>query len=414
MGSWIAAAALQHDVAVVLADSDNAVLDAAADRIDAWLSSHPVGRRSFDLATVRKRLRTTDQLEEVARCDLVVEAVKEDVFVKQPLLSRLEGSLGAGSVLSTNTSTLGIDRLAEGLADPSRFCGCHFFLPLGQVPVLEIIRGTHSRPEAVGMVVALAQKTGYVPLVVRDAPGFVLNRLMLPYLCEALQLLGEGVSMAMIEETAVEFGMNIGPLRLCDEIGTDTVLNCGFAMLGSSEDLVVRSPLLVGMVKRGRLGRKSGAGFFAYGSRDAESGDGAEADVSAGLRDHTLSAFPPPPPGCPDPEMAAVIDRWRGEPRQHTEETILTRLFIPVLLEATRMLDRGSVRGPEEIDLAAAMFGFPPSRGGLLYWADSLGGERVVQMARSLDYLGQRCRPTPRMLDMAASGDVFYPDSPAG
>jgi len=198
-----------------------------------------------------------------------------------------------------------------------------------------------------------------------------------------MQLLTEGVTVEAVETAAETFGMLMGPLRLLDEIGLDTALECAWTMSGSSADLVVRSPLLVTMVKAKQLGRKTQAGFFVY--------EGGEQQ-----------------PSRLNPALAKAPARWPQEPRPHTADTIVLRLLMPLIQEATRMLQRGSVRAGQ-IDLAVMLgFGFPVSRGGLLYWADQLGVARIVQLLGTLDYLGPRALPTPRLVEMAQRGETFY------
>jgi 3-hydroxyacyl-CoA dehydrogenase len=230
----------------------------------------------------------------------------------------------------------------------------------------------------------LAGAIGHLPLVVPDVPGFVANRLLVPYLSAAMQLLAEGVTVAALETAAETFGMIWGPLRLMDAIGLDTALHCGWVIAGSSADLVVGSPLLVAMVKAKQLGRKTGGGIFLYASDD------------------------PAPRGL-NPALHEALARFPQTPRPHTDATIVLRLLTPMLLEATRMLQRGDVRDASQIDLAVILgFGFPPSRGGLLYWADQLGAARTVELLGTLDYLGARAQPTPLLLDLAQGGGTFY------
>lgn len=382
MGASIAAAVVGRQIPVVLVDDDAQALATARARISSWLGAGPAtnGVPSADV----DRLVRLGGLDEAAQCDVVIESVAEKLALKQQLLADLEPRLAGGAILASNTSTISLARLSSPLRDPGRLCGCHFFLPIGQAPMIEIVRGEKTRPETIAAAVDFAGAIGHLPLVVPDVPGFVANRLLVPYLSAAIQLLAEGVTVAALETAAEAFGMIWGPLRLMDAIGLDTALHCGWVIAGSSADLVVGSPLLVAMVKAKQLGRKTGGGIFLYARDD------------------------PAPRGL-NPALHEALARCPQTPRPHTDATIVLRLLTPMLLEATRMLQRGDVRDAGQIDLAVILgFGFPPSRGGLLYWADQLGAARTVELLGTLDYLGARAQPTPLLLDLAQRGGTFY------
>lgn len=384
MGSSIAAAVVRRRIPVVLVDENAQALATVRQRISAWLSARPA-TNEVPSKELDRLVRLGSDLDEAARCDFVVESVVEKIAVKQQLLTHLEPRLAEGAILASNTSTIPLARLSSPLRDPGRLCGCHFFLPIGQAPMLEIVRGVKTRPDTVAAAVGFANAIGHLPLLVADVPGFVVNRLLVPYLSAAMELLAEGVSVEAVETAAESFGMIYGPLRLMDAIGLDTALQCGWAVSEDSSDLVVASPLLVAMVKARQLGRKTRAGFFLY---DADG----------------------PAPRGVNPELYEALARWPQKQRRHTDETIILRLLTPMLLEATRMLQRGVVRDAGQIDLAVLLgFGFPPSRGGLLYWADQLGAGRIIELLGTLDYLGRRAAPTPLLLAMVADNRNFFP-----
>jgi len=383
MGTSIAAAVVRHRIPVWIVDQDERAIASAPRRIARRLNSPPGGMQ-IPAAEVEGLVRTSRDLDAAARCDLVVESVVEKVAVKQQLLAQLELLVAPGTIVASNTSTISWARLATPLQDPGRLCGCHFFLPLGQAAMIEIIRGAQTRDDTIVAAIGFANAIDHLPLVVADAPGFVVNRLLVPYLAEAMHLLTEGVALEAIENAAEDFGMAMGPLRLLDEIGLDTALECAWTMSGSSADLVVRSPLLVAMVKAKCLGRKTQAGFFLYDEQSQV-------------------------PRRPNPHLAKTLARWPHASRPYTAETIILRLLTPMLLEATRMLQRGNVRDAGQIDLAILCgFGFPASRGGLLYWADQLGAARIVELLGTLDDLGSRVQPTPLLLEMAQQNRKFF------
>jgi 3-hydroxyacyl-CoA dehydrogenase len=400
MGASIAAALVRHRLPVVVTDQNPDALGTVRDRVAVWLRADHPDLPPAMLAELTQLVHPTASWEAFGGCDLVVEAVREDVLVKRQLLARLEPKLRVGAVLATNTSTIPLARLAPALGDPGQFCGCHFFLPLGQGPMIEIVRGSRSRPETIAAAVGLAQHLGYLPLVVADAPGFVVNRLLLLYLSEALQLVAEGVPVEAVEATAEAFGMLVGPLRLLDEIGLDTAVECGFAM--SDGGLLLRSPLLVAMVKARRLGRKAGAGFFRY---DTDARSPATPPQTPPARDHARP---------PDDSLRQILARCVSSSRPApTPEIIRHRLLLPMLVEAAWMIERGAVRDAGQIDLAVLLgFGFAPAHGGLLTWADQLGTARVLELLAELGELGERFRPPPLLLDMNRQGRKFYLQEP--
>jgi len=369
---------------VAIADVDGAAVLAAPDRVAGELAQDmsPADAK----AAVADRLRATRDLDEVARCDLVLETIVENVRAKWTLYGELEGRLAEGTLLVSNTSTIPITQLGEKLERPERFCGFHFFHPVRERPLVEVIRGKQTSSQTVAAAAAHARAIGRMPVVVNDGPAFLVNRLLTPCLAEALELLVEGASVEAIDEAALRFGMAKGACALMDEIGLDVALHSAMALGAAFDERIPRSPLLVSMVKAGRLGCKSGKGFYTY--REA----GARLER-----------------GEPDEELRRLVARWAGEPREHTPDSIAARLVLPMVLEATRALEDGIVDDPRDVDLAVLYgLGFPAERGGLLWWADTLGAERLVTALREHAHLGRRAEPTPLLEAMARSGRRFY------
>lgn len=225
-------------------------------------------------------------------------------------------------------------------------------------------------------------------MVVQDGPGFVVNRLLFPYLNEALELLHEGIPAKSIERAATEFGMMVGPLQLMDEIGLDTILQAAWVLGAAFPDRVVSSPLLVSLIKAGRLGKKTGSGFFWYPK---------PTDRSMPAID--MAAKQPIAPSIsPSPSVSMAV---------------AYRLVLPMLLEATRLLEEGKVRDIRDIELAVLFgLGFPAAKGGLLWWADTLGAARILALLQSLGTMGPRSKPTAMLREMAECGRRFYQASP--
>ena len=191
---------------------------------------------------------------------------------------------------ASNTSTIPITQLADGLEQPDRFCGLHFFNPVRQMPLVEVIRGKKTSDATIATAVAYAKSLGKSPIVMNDGPGFLVNRLLLPYMNEAALLLCEGASIAEIERAAKSFGMPMGPITLYDVVGLDVAVHAGRTMLEAFPDRVVPAEILQRLVDHGRLGQKVGRGFFDYGpAKGGKPPRGTDSDEVAHLIDECRS-----------------------------------------------------------------------------------------------------------------------------
>ncbi|MDX1944441.1 MAG: 3-hydroxyacyl-CoA dehydrogenase NAD-binding domain-containing protein [Pirellulaceae bacterium] len=390
MGSGIAAAALKSEVPVALNDSNAEALAKGARQVLEEAAYHRKTKSPELAKTLRLAplLSVTNRDEQVAAADVVVEAIVEKLEPKRQLFARLEPQMRPDAILASNTSTIPITRLAEGLAHPERFCGLHFFNPVRRMKLVEVIRGAKTSDETIATAVAFAKRIGKSPIVVNDGPGFLVNRLLFPYMNEAIELLCDGASIRDIDRAATSFGMPLGPIALYDMVGLDTAVYAGMTMYQAFPERVVASPLVPAMLKQGRLGQKSGRGFFSYQNKKGQPED--------------------------DPAVAKLIETYRRGARTITRDELTSRLFLPMLLEATRMLEDKIVRDVRDVDLGLIFgLGFPPFKGGLLYWADTLGAAKVVEMTKPFQPLGKRFEPTPMLLEMAATGRKFYPQGGA-
>ncbi len=383
MGAEIAAAHIKHNLPVTIFDANPAVLSTIAQRTLAELTA---GTDSGDHRRAAGRLLTeAHEPAQTAKCDLVIESIVEKLSVKQELFRALQKYLSPEAVVASNTSTIPIGKLAESVLSPERFCGLHFCHPVRQRPLVEIIRGAKTNDETIAALAAHAKTIDKLPIVVTDGPGFLVNRLLLPYLTEALELLVEGASIEMMERSALEFGMSKGPFGLMDEIGLDTTLQAGWSMAGAFPDRVCASPLLVAMIKSGRLGQKSGAGFFSYNDppSDAKSAE-------------------------PDPAAIEIIARWINTSNNHSPEDIILKLLSPMISEAVRIVQEKKVRDPRDIDLGSVFgLGFPARRGGLLWWANTIKPAMPVAVLKALEPIVAGLQPAPLLLDLAGQGDSF-------
>lgn len=386
MGQGIAAACAKRGIPVTLGDMS---AEAVARGVEAALTEASYDRqtkgpdagKALRLAPL---LRVTLSDAELAAGDLVVEAIYENADAKRALYQRLEPQLGAHAVLCSNTSTIPISDLAAGLARPEQFCGLHFFNPVRQMPLVEVIRGRATSDGTIATAVAFARRIGKSPIVVGDGPGFLVNRVLFPYMGEALLLLEEGASIKAIDRAATAFGMPMGPIALYDTVGLDVALHAGEVMQQAFPDRVVSSAILPAMVETARIGKKAGRGFFDYSGKKNDRGQESA-------------------------EVAAIIDAHRREPRKFSPEEITDRLMLPMLLEATRVLEDGVAASARDVDLALIYgIGFPPFKGGLFFWADALGAAAIVEKLKAYHSLGERFAATSLLQDRARSGKRFY------
>jgi len=395
MGAGITASHLRAGFTVTLVDVQADTLSASvADILDeaAW----DRGTKRTDPAravALSGMLHTSTRMAAISTADLVIESVLERADIKRQVLAEIERTVGPQTVIATNTSTNPIAKLAEALADPTRFCGIHFFNPVRRMTLVEVVRGPATSDATVAAAVAHVKRLGKCPIVVRDSPGFLVNRVLMPYLHESVEMLREGIEAKRIDRLARSFGMPMGPLELYDMIGIDTAFYAGLVLSAAYGDRIEASPLIPALVKSGRLGRKSGAGFYHYKSADdrSRSAGGARARIDR-----------------PDEGVTSLIRPYALPSRETSDATIIDRLLLPMLLEALRALDEGIVRDGRDIDLAVIhALGFPAFRGGLLAWGDSLGAAEVVRRLQPLADLGIRMHPTPRLLAMAKAGEPF-------
>ena len=357
----------------------------------------------FESAVKRRRLSRREAAQAMDRISggldysgfgavgLVVEAVVERLDVKMSVLHELEAVVSDECILATNTSSLAVDALAGELGHPERFLGMHFFNPVHRMPLVEIVRGRETSDTAVATVHALALRLGKVPVVVRDGPGFLVNRILGPYLNEAGHLLDGGVSIENVDRVAVAFGMPMGPLRLVDEIGIDVARHAGAALHGAFGDRLQPARPLVAIAEAGRLGRKGASGFYRY-----------EDDHSAGVDPSVYAAL----------GLGGTRERGPGPSR----EAIRDRLILSMINEAARALQEGIAASAADVDLAMVMgTGFPPFRGGLLKLADEEHPRALIERLRKYEQeAGPRFSPAPLLDELARSERGFYDAFPEG
>lgn len=316
--------------------------------------------------------------------DLVIEAVVERMDVKRQVLQETEAQVRDDCILATNTSSLSVDAMAEALQRPGNLAGMHFFNPVHRMPLVEVIVGRQSTDQAVATVIALTRRLGKTPVVVRDGPGFLVNRILAPYLNEAGWLLADGASIEQVDALLRRFGMPMGPYRLLDEVGLDVARHAGGVMAEAFGERLAPPAPMQALDETKLLGRKGGRGFYAYEG-------GREQDVNAEIYEKLGDAVP--------------NTRRELDPQQ-----VLDRLLLAMVNEAARVLEDGIVASPGDVDLGMITgTGFPPFRGGLLRWADTLGMAEVLRRLESLEERhGIRFAPAPIIRERAEAGRGFY------
>jgi len=386
MGGGIAEIASRNGIEVrvrdVQATSLTRALQTARTLVDERIARRrmPRAARERDRDGQLAKILPTLELTGLGRADFVIEAVVEDLDIKRRVFGEVEVRVAPDTVIATNTSSLSVSTLAEGIQRPERFCGFHFFNPVHRMPLVEVVRGRQTSDQALVTAVALARKLGKTPVVVNDAPGFVVNRVLMPYLREAMYLFEEGFPLADIDASMRQFGMPMGPFEVLDEVGLDVAGKVAGILSRAFPDRMQPADALDKLVAQGRLGRKTSAGFYLH---------------RRGRR--TL-----------DP----TLDRLLGvRPRRSapSHEVLSERMVLAMVNESARCLEDGVVADPGAVDLALVFgAGFPPFRGGPLRYADSVGLGRIVSRLAALRAeKGPRYEPALKLASLAAEGGTF-------
>jgi 3-hydroxyacyl-CoA dehydrogenase/enoyl-CoA hydratase/3-hydroxybutyryl-CoA epimerase len=352
MGGDIAAWAALRGLTVTLQDRSAALVEPALSRAKSLFERRV--KDPVEAAAALARLTMDIGGSGVADADVVIEAIFENAEAKQALYAELEPQLKSTAILATNTSSIEIETLCEKLADPARLVGIHFFNPVAQLQLVEVVQGSRTHPQVMRDALKFTRRLDKLPLPCKSAPGFVVNRILTPYVNEAFFALNAGVPAAVIDRAAVKFGMPMGPIELTDVVGLDVSLNVGRVLAKAFGREVPE--ILIKMVEANKLGRKSGEGFYRWRDGKAQKEEPANALMPSDLED---------------------------------------RLILPMLNEAVACLREGIVQDADLLD-AGAVFatGFAPFRGGPLQYAKDRGVADVVRRLRELAQLyGERFRP---------------------
>ena len=347
----------------------------------------------FDYAVKRKILRRhqidhksglispTTTYRGFENTDLVIEAVVEDLNIKRKVFKELGQIASPATVLASNTSSLPIERIAEAVDRPERVAGLHFFNPVHRMPLVEVIRSSNTNDQTLATVIKFARRIGKVVIVVKDVTGFLINRILLSYLNEGGFLFEEGMKIDRIDRIACSFGMPMGPIELIDEIGVDV----GYKVAKILEEAYgprMRVASILGKAKdKGFLGKKAKKGFYIHAKSKK----------------------------IPNPGIYKIAPR--PAPSQITDEIAIRRMVYSMINEAARCLEAGVVDRPQTVDIGMIMgTGFPPFRGGLLRYADSIGPDNIVktlsEFEKSLN--AERFKPCAYLMNMVKNRRSFY------
>jgi 3-hydroxyacyl-CoA dehydrogenase len=389
MGSGIAMACANAGIRVALIDASSEALEKGLARVRRNYEAS-LGRGRLTPETMEQRLElirpASDRQAAVAEADLVIEAVFENLTIKRDVFADLDRAARPDALLATNTSTLDIDAIASATGRPGSVVGLHFFSPANVMRLIEIVRGRATSPEVLGRSLALAKRLGKVGVVVRNAPAFVGNRMMFPYMYEAQFLVEEGATPERVDRVLTDFGMAMGIFAVDDLGGLDVAWRVR-QELHQFDEPGVRKPVVADtLVEMGRLGQKTGRGWYRY----------------------TDGRTP-----IDDPEVTAVIERVSATAGIHRrdvgDEEIFERTVYALINEGARVLEEGVALRASDIDVIYVNgYGFPSYRGGPMFYADRVGLARICDRVTALHREhGERWRPAPLLERLARDGKTF-------
>ncbi|MEM9715739.1 MAG: 3-hydroxyacyl-CoA dehydrogenase NAD-binding domain-containing protein [Pseudomonadota bacterium] len=386
MGAGIAFVSAKVGIEVVLIDRDQDSADRGKTTIQGILDEG-IKRKKVTQETadgILANVTPTADFNALDGCDLVVEAVFEDMGVKNETTAKAEAELPKDAIYATNTSTLPITELAKASRDDSRFIGIHFFSPVHKMNLVEIIKGENTGDEAVAKALDFVAQIKKTPIVVNDARFFYANRCILPYVNEGIRMLSEGVSPFLIENVAKDMGMPLGPLQLTDEIAIDLAYKIMMATKAGLGDAYPESPAddtITWLNELERFGKKANAGFYSYDEKGKRQGI-----------------------------WEGVADKYPSREDQPEISEVRHRLIMAQVLEAVRALDEDVLLDIREGDVASILgWGFMPWSGGPFSWLDMIGAEQAVAICDELtEKFGERFTTPQSLRDMAANSADYY------
>ena len=331
-----------------------------------------------EVALKMDRITFTTEYVGFERCDFLLEAVFEDLALKQQVYREFEEVLSPTAIIASNTSSISVSKLAEKMSHPERFVGMHFFNPVHKMPLVEIIAGEKTSDETIATVVALAKRLGKTPIKVKESAGFLVNRVLLPYLMESVRMFEEGTSVKKIDQLLLKFGMPMGAFTLIDTVGVDVGEKVANILHNAYGERMFTTPLMTKMLEKGWLGAKSKKGFYDYSSKK--------------------------------PKLNSEVNSLQYGRVELDDKVILDRAILTMINEASRCLEEKVVDNARYLDMAMVMgTGFPAFRGGLMRYTDSLGIRNVVERLNDFSTrYGDRFAPSELLVRMAEEGELFY------
>jgi 3-hydroxyacyl-CoA dehydrogenase/enoyl-CoA hydratase/3-hydroxybutyryl-CoA epimerase len=389
----LGAGAMGGGIAQLIADKTNLPVRMKDVRNEALASGMAHAAELFDKQVKRRRLSVPESKRKMAlllptldfsgfaRADLVIEAIVENLGVKQEVFAETAKHVRADAVLASNTSSLSIAGIGAKTPERGRVVGMHFFNPVDKMPLVEVIAPEGSDPVAVNTVFAYTRKLGKTPILVRDTPGFLVNRLLMFYSTEALWLLDEGYRMEDLDRAMTEWGMPVGPITLTDEVGIDVAFKVAHILRDAFGDRLPVPAWLDKVPDSGRLGTKNGKGFYLYEGKERK---GPDPSVYTLLGLH---------PKVENPDAGVIADR----------------MVLPMVNEAARCLEEKVAKSAADVDLALIFgTGFPPFRGGLCRWADQESLSSILStLERLASAVGDRFRPSDALRRTAEAGGFY-------
>jgi len=391
MGGGIAYQSASRGTPIIMKDIADKQLDLGMSEANKLLAKQ-VERRKLTpekAGDVLSKIRPTLNYGDFGGVDVIVEAVVENPKIKRSVLAEVEKLVRKDCIIASNTSSISIDMLSEALERKENFLGMHFFNPVHKMPLVEVIYGKHTSKEAIATIVAYASAMGKTPIVVKNCPGFLVNRILFPYFGGFLGAIRDGADFVKVDKVMEDFGWPMGPAYLQDVVGMDTSHHVGDVLAEGYPDRMAKTfrTALDVMYENKRFGQKNGVGFYKY-----------ETDPKG------------KPKKTADPASYELIKAVQpGGPKDMTDEDIIDRLMLPMLIETARCLEEGIVETVQEADMGLIMgIGFPPFRGGALKYADTVGLKAIVEKAAKYAALGKLYEPTARMKEMVAKGQKYY------
>lgn len=390
MGGGIAYQAASKGTHIIMKDIRSEALDLGMSEATKLLSGQVVKGRMTpaQMGGVMSMIRPTLNYGDFKTVDIVIEAVVENAKVKQAVLAEVEGTINDDTILASNTSTISITHLATALKRPENFVGMHFFNPVHMMPLVEVIRGEKSSDAAVASTVKLALQMGKTPIVVKDCPGFLVNRVLFPYFGGFDMLVRDGADFQAVDKVMEKFGWPMGPAYLLDVVGIDTGVHAAKVMAEGFPDRMApdyKSATEI-MFENTRYGQKNGKGFYVY-----------EQDKKG------------KPKKVVDPTTYELIAPVVAARKEFEADEIIARLMLPLVNEIARCLEEKIVGSAAEADMALVMgIGFPPFRGGACRYVDQFGIKNYVALCDKYAALGKAYEAPQLLKDMAAANQKFY------